>query len=243
MALLAYLDESGDHSMGNVDPSSPVFCLTLALFDSDRYIEEIVPAITRLKIKYFGHEGIILRSHDIRKQRGGFSILRDATVRHEFMDDLNSIMSLDCYELIAIAIRKDRHAERYTQPANPYDLSIEFALERLIEWVEIKQKTEVHVLAESRGVREDNNLAKEFYRVVNNGTSFAHRSRFASVEFRFDCIKKVMNLAGHQIADLAAYAVARQMRDQSKIYPPWTIVYQRIFAGKSGGKYGLKVFP
>lgn len=54
--------------MKNVNPSSPMFCLTLALFDTETYAEEIVPAFTKLKISYFGHEGIILRSYDIRKQ-------------------------------------------------------------------------------------------------------------------------------------------------------------------------------
>lgn len=242
MVGLVYLDESGDHSMDNVDPASPVFCLALALFTVDDYVQRAQPAVTDLKMKYFGHDGVVLRSYDIRKNQGPFQILQNKSVLKDFMADMNDLMGSDFYELIAVAIRKDRHAAKYHNPAHPYDFAMEMALERLIDWAEVKQLTEVRVIAEGRGAREDAALEAEFWRVISNGTSFRSRVRFRAVDFRFHCVTKATNLPGHQLADLAAYAVARHTRDPVKMYPPFQVVHPRLFK-KNSQVLGYKVFP
>lgn len=243
MALVAYLDESGDHSMKKVDPTSPIFCLTLALFDSDEYVANVVPAFTEFKFKYFGHDGVVLHSHEIRKSKNDFSILLNPTTRAEFMTDLSELMAMPYYELICIAVHKEAHAAQYAYPADPYELSTEFALERLYEWLRMRGENQVYVLAESRGKREDAALSAEYLRVLSSGTSFVRQSKFAAVSMPLRFITKANNLVGHQIADLAAYAVSKYAADRSTTYAPWSIVRDRIFDGRRGKRYGLKVFP
>lgn len=242
MIGLVYIDESGDHSMDNVDPASPVFCLALTMFKLDDYVNRAQPAVTKLKLKHFGHDGVVLRSYDIRKNHGPFKILQNKAVLNAFMADVNDLMGQDFYELIAVAIRKDQHKSKYSNPAHPYDFAMQMALERLIDWAEVNGMTEVHVIAEGRGPREDAALEAEFWRVINNGTAFRRSDRFKAVNFRFYCVSKTTNLPGHQLADLAAYAVARQVRDPLKGYPPFKIVHSRFFR-KRGNVLGFKVFP
>lgn len=79
--------------MKKVDPTSPIFCLTLALFDANTHANKIVPAFTEFKFKYFGHDGVVLHSHEIRKSKGDFRILLNAATRTAFMTDLGSFHS------------------------------------------------------------------------------------------------------------------------------------------------------
>lgn len=102
--------------MKKVDPTQPVFCLTLALFDSDAYAKEVVPAFTEFKFKYFGHDGVVLHSHESRKSRGEFKILLDPVTRAAFMTDLTSLMAMPEYQLITILIHKERHELREPRP-------------------------------------------------------------------------------------------------------------------------------
>ncbi len=228
--------------MKNVDPSSPIFCLTLALFESHAYATKVVPAFTEFKIKYFGHDGVVLHSHEIRKSKGDFKILLNPATRSAFMTDLSTLMALPEYELITILIHKERHAERYQYPADPYELSLGFALERLYEWARGRSGTKVPILAEARGKKEDNALAAEFLRITQDGTNYVSRADFATIDPTLMFITKAENLIGHQIADLAAYAASKFGADPRTSYAPWPIVRARIYPGRSGS-YGLKLFP
>lgn len=229
--------------MTNIDPTFPIFCLTLALVDGDAYAKRIVPAFVEFKIKYFGHEGVILHSSDIRKSRGDFNILLNKSTRTEFMSDLSDLMAMPDYELVTVAIDKAAHASKYVSPIDPYNLALEFALERLCEWVEVRGEDKVHVLAEARTSNQDNELAAEYLRVISSGTSFVRKSKFAAIQMPFRTAKKSSNLIGHQIADMAAYATARFAANRQTTYAPWAIVRERIFKGKRGTRYGLKLFP
>lgn len=228
--------------MKKVDPTSPIFCLTLALFDSTAYATKIVPAFTEFKIKYFGHDGVVLHSHEIRKSKGDFNILLNPATRAEFMADLSNLMAMPDYELITILIHKERHAQRYHYPEDPYELSLGFALERLHEWAHRRGGTKVPILAEARGKKENDALAAEFLKIIQGGTQFVSREKLAAIDPTLTFITKAQNLIGHQIADLAAYAAAKFGADPSTTYPAWPIVRGRIFRGRSG-QYGLKVFP
>ena len=73
---IIYADESGDHSLTKIDPVYPVFVLCLCVFRKRDYVRHTVPAVQRLKFKWFGHDTVVLHENDIRKQRGPFVILR-----------------------------------------------------------------------------------------------------------------------------------------------------------------------
>lgn len=147
VALVAYFDESGDHSLGPIDPSAPNFCLALTLFDSETCVNTVVPAVTRFKFAHFGHEAVVLHSADIRKSRRAFVFLNNATLRGPFIRELSELMAMPHYEIIAIVIRKDRLVARYKAASSPYDLSMVFALERLLDWAKQRNENDVHVVA------------------------------------------------------------------------------------------------
>jgi hypothetical protein len=106
MPLIVYMDETGDHTLEVVDKDYPIFGLVLVICEAGEYARAIVPAVYQLKMDFFGHEGVILRSYDIRKQRGPYAFLSNATRRNEFYTRINRIMGLEEHTLIASMIRK-----------------------------------------------------------------------------------------------------------------------------------------
>lgn len=243
MPLIVYLDETGDHTLQLVDKDYPVFGLVLVVCDVKSYTQIIVPSVYQLKMDFFGHEGVILRSYDIRKQKGPYAFLSDAVRRNDFYTRINDVMSLKNYTLIAAMIRKQQHKERYGDAAvNPYDLAMQFALERLLPMLEEVEQKEVCILAEARGKKEDDQLSLSFYRFVSEGNSYTPRERISKIQFRLKFLTKEMNIVGMQMADLAAYPTARHVIDPAKLNLPYDVLKPRFYVG-SGQIRGLKIFP
>ena len=57
---VVYVDESGDHSLVSVDAAYPVFVLAFCVFKKSDYAQMVLPAVTQLKFKHFGHDQVVL---------------------------------------------------------------------------------------------------------------------------------------------------------------------------------------
>jgi hypothetical protein len=243
MAVIVYLDETGDHSLELVDRDFPLFALTMFICEETIYNQKIIPTVNRLKIDYFGHETIILHSRDIRKAQKDFGFLTNPEVRNEFCGRINQIMSESEYTLIVSVIRKQEHKDRYGIYAeNPYDLALMFCMERLLPLLEEIGQIKVQLIAESRGKREDDELMLSFLRIANQGTNFIPAERFKKIDFKLRFVPKAMNVIGTQLADLAAYPIARYVHNSSRPNPAYHIVKKKFYKGK-GWIRGLKIFP
>lgn len=90
---IVFMDESGDHSLGSIDPEYPLFVLVFVIVEKRAYMEQIVPAIEALKFDFWGHDAVILHAHEIRKPRGDFGFLQIREEREVFMAALNRLMN------------------------------------------------------------------------------------------------------------------------------------------------------
>lgn len=164
---VVFVDESGDHSVTSINAEYPVFVLGFCVFEKERYAASVLPAVTRIKFRHFGHDAVVLHEHDIRKQAGAFAILTDRAVRARFLDDLNDLMTETEFTLIACAIRKRKFLTRCANPEHPNHLAMEFGLERPGRWLDERGQRErlTHVVCEQRGLREDRDLELAFRRV------------------------------------------------------------------------------
>jgi hypothetical protein len=243
MPYIAYLDEVGDHSLEIVDREFPLFGVVLFLCDTTTYARQIVPAVYQLKMDYFGHEGVMLHSRDIRKAHDAFAFLQNPQRRQPFYERINRLMEESDYRLIASVIRKQEHKELYGMSAeNPYDLALKLAMERLLLLLEEEEQREIQIIAESRGKREDDALRLSFLRTITEGTERIAAERFKSFVYRLDFRPKAMNIVGTQLADLAAYPIARYVLAPDKPNPAYGIVRKRLYQGRAG-ETGLIVFP
>ena len=241
--LIVYLDETGDHTLEIVDRDFPIFALTMFICNVQDYREKIVPAVYALKMDFFGHEGYVLHSRDIRKRQGPFKFLGDPAKRRAFYERINQVMRGQPYSLITTVIRKQVHRDRYGKMAdNPYGLAMDFSLERLLPLLESKGQTSVKLVAEARGRKENKDLELSFLRTVNNGTYYVSAQRFKAVNFDLKFFDKGANLVGTQLADLAAYPTARYVLNPDKPHPSYEIIRDKFYRG-TGLIRGLKIFP
>lgn len=147
------------------------------------------------------------------------------------------------YRILASVIHKQRHKEKYGDwAANPYDLALEFALERLLPLLESAHQTDVLLVAEARGKREDDELNLSFLRIINEGTSYIRSERFRKTHFSLTFMPKSMNIIGTQMADLVAYPIARYALNPHAQNPAYQVVKENFYVGP-GSVRGLKIFP
>ena len=240
--FIAFFDECGDHSLTKIDPDFPLFVLAMVVVERDAYQDQILPKMNAFKLRYWNHEGINLHSRDIRLAQGPFSILLNAQVRTGFMTEVSDLMESLPFTLFVTAIRKSAHVDRHgAEATNPYDLALEFTLEHLLHFMESHGETQLPVVAEARGRKEDNSLEQVFYRVLSRGTDNVPGERFRQLDCSLAFQSKKNNIAGVQLADLSAYPCARHILNPAKPNRAFEIVKNHFYS--SHGVNGWTVFP
>jgi Protein of unknown function (DUF3800) len=239
---IIYADESGDHGLKSIDPQFPVFVLAFCVVRKSTYIDRIVPAFQRLKFEFWGHDGVVLHAHEIRKSEGDFRILLNANTRANFFDRINSVVNAAEFTIIASVIDKKRHAERYAKPADPYEISLAFCMERAQRYLlNLGQGNRVtHVQVECRGRVEDTKLELEFRRICDGQNMIG---RMPNLEIRFT--DKKHNSTGLQLADLVAHPIGRHVVSPAQPNRAYDILKPKFRRGPAGRVhgFGLKIFP
>lgn len=240
--FIVFADESGDHNLAAIDPEYPMFVLALCLFLKEDYAASTAPAVLRLKFKHFGHDQIILHEHDIRKAKGPFEFLTNTARRVEFYEDLNALMQGAPFTLVAAAIQKERHRDRYNVPDNPYHIALGFGLERVYMHLYGMGCRDgiTHMLFERRGGKEDAELELAFRRVCDGQNAMNQR-----LPFEIIMADKRCNSAGLQVADLVARPIGRHLLNPAQPNRAYDLLAQKFRRNPAGSPlgWGLKVFP
>lgn len=239
---IAFLDECGNHEMESIDRDFPLFLLSGIIIERKVYAETVIPAMAQLKLRYWNHEGVNLHSRDIRKAHGPFNFLLKAELRDSFMAELSSLMQELPYSVFISAIRKDAHLKRYGALAkNPYELALEFTMERMRHFMNRKGIDELPFVAEARGKNEDQSLERVFYRILNEGTQQMPVGNFRSLKCSLVFRRKYDNIAGIQLADLCAHPCARHILNPAHGNRAFPIIQSKLY--NSNGVSGWKLFP
>ncbi|KAF5053151.1 hypothetical protein DSECCO2_401510 [anaerobic digester metagenome] len=157
------------------------------------------------------------------------------------MNDLNSIVENNEFLLIASAIQKNRLREQYYEPVNPYHIGMGFGLERIFLHLNGLGCRDgiTHLLFESRGRKEDNELELEFRRIC------ARNATGHQLPFDIILVDKKCNSSGLQLSDLIARPIGRNLLDPGQANRAFDIIkgkFRRNARGDVKG-WGLKVFP
>ena len=206
--FIVFADESGDHGLESIDDGFPVFVLVFCVVRKKEYVESVVPAMQRLKFGFWGHDSVVFHERDIRKQLPPFGFFRtDPQLRHRFMNELNELIESSPIRLYASVIDKRRLVDKYDSPRNPYEIALLFCMERLLSFLlaEGQDEKQVHVVFESRGKREDQELELEFRRITANRGNWGYKQPdFTRCHFEPIFAEKKANSTGLQLADLTA---------------------------------------
>ncbi|MCX7786000.1 MAG: DUF3800 domain-containing protein [candidate division WOR-3 bacterium] len=246
MSYKFFLDETGDHGLTFVDKNFPIFLLCGCIFEEQELIRT-ESKINDFKFKYFNTNQVILHSREIRKCEGAFQILFDLSVKQNFYNDLNQILSNSNFCIIGAGIQKEEHIKKYGKGAkDPYNLSLSFVLERLIFYLDQKDKNAtVEIFVEERGKREDQLLLSHFNHTLDTGTYYVSPERLKTKIKKFSFFSKRDNIIGLQIADLCAYPLARYLLNPEEPYIPFNVIKDKLYCDKHGriDGWGLKLFP
>ena len=240
--FIAFFDECGDHSLDKIDRDFPLFVLSTVIVERAAYIDIVVPALTRLKLAFWPHEGVNLHSRDIRKAHGDFAFLQIAAQRQAFLGAMSGLLETLPFTLFITAIQKQTHRDRYgVQATNPYDLALTYTFERVLHFLEGHGETTLPVTAEARGKNEDNELAAAFYRIMTQGTRYNVAARFQALLCPLTFRRKTDNIAGTQIADLCAHPSARKILNPAQPNQAYEIVAPHLYHRETVS--GWKIFP
>lgn len=234
---VVYVDESGDHNLKSVNQDYPVFVLAFCVIHCDAYINHLSPVIQKFKYEFWGHDEVILHEHDIRKQNGCFGILRSGQeLRDRFFDKINEIIKTSDVGVINTLIDKDRHIKKYVDPWNPYSISLVCCMRGLLGFL-LKNGQEgkrVHVIFESRGKKEDNELELEFRRICDNRPlGYQYKSDdFSKISFEILFLPKAANSIGLQFADLVARPIGLNYLRPTQANRAYEIIKDKIIYSK-----------
>lgn len=241
---ILYLDESGDHNLSVIDPSYPLFVLGGVIMEQSYAAEILTPKLSAFKHKFFGRDDIILHTADITRNRNGFELLKDASIRASFYSELNALMREMEYSVVACVIRKDAHLARYGMAAlDPYLMSLDILVERFcIDIGDVEDGG--MIVAERRGPTLDHELELAWLNLKIQGTRFMKAKQVERRVQSLNLKSKLANIAGLQLADLVATPIGRKILGKS-IKEDYEIIesrFRRSLRGRIDG-YGLIVLP
>lgn len=212
-----YIDESGDHTFGDLDePAQRYLCLLGMFVEVESYRRTFHPDLEELKQKHFPHspdEPIILHRKELVNRRGPFGRLTDPDKARRFDTNLLEFFAQQDYKLIGVTIDKKAHIERYGDAAyHPYHYCLGALLERFCGFLNFYNAAG-DVLAESRGGREDTQLKQAYKELLARGTLWREATFFQKplTSHEIKLKPKSANIAGLQVADLLAYPVKQDI--------------------------------
>ena len=233
---IVYVDESGDHSLGNINKEYPVFVLVFCIFKKSEYLQ-VIQKITELKFKYFGHDKVVFHENDIRRRINDFRGFHKEDL-DSFMNGYWEIIDNAKFTVISCVIDKQKHKEKYSMPNNPYELSMQICIERFRYFLKnnaVNIDAINYIVVEKRGKHEDSDLELSFRRICED-KQYNLKLRMAS---------KLTNCAGLQIADLIARPIGLKIMRPEQDNRGFDIVKKKLRTDETGNynDYGLKVLP
>lgn len=244
--FIVYVDESGDHSLEQIDQDYPVFVLAFCIFYQKNYIENVVSEVERLKFEKFGHDIVILHEREIRRDLGVFKF-RDKDDKQAFIQSLNDIIKESKFILIACIIDKKDIDLEASEDRNAYHIALGSCMNGLMDLLEEKssQFPDLHIVFEKRGDKEDRELELEFRRICDG-----QNRRKQTLPFNIIFADKKVNSAGLQLADLVARPIGINHLRPGQPNRAFEILKKKFFCeggrgnlGKNYINYGLRIYP
>lgn len=227
--LVLYVDESGEHGMRNINAAFPVLTIAGCAFGRDDYLAFLTD-LEDFKRHVLGKPSARIHSQDIRKWEGDFASVPPGD-RAGVQSELSLVIARARFTLITVTIRKDELDARYSYPRAPYELAIQFLLERFYRLLRNARSIGV-VYAESRGRREDAAVSDEYSRFRTSGFDYATPSEVqARLPAPIYFGGKGSGCVGLVAADLSAYPIARYVLDPATTNRAFDVLKPKLFVG------------
>lgn len=244
MTKILFLDESGDHNLTAIDPQHPIFVLGGVIAERDYALGPMTDKLNAFKRELFGTEEITLHTADFTRQQNGFEAMKNRSFYERFYTGLNVLIAELDITILACAILKQPHMDRYGLDAiDPYHLSLNILAERFCFAIG-DSSGKGKIVAEARDSTLNNQLEIAWLNVKISGTRFMQA---VDINHRIDSLllkTKTDKIAGLEIADAIVTPIARYLLGRNSRVNMDTIKakMRKNHAGHVMG-YGLVVLP
>jgi hypothetical protein len=148
------------------------------------------------------------------------------------------------YRIVASAIRKNEFIEQFGKLQDDvYEVALSFVIEQAILILqELDESSELCIVIERRGQKEDKQLDDHFQRLCARGTGKLRSIDLHRFSTSFTFKHKRENINGLQLADLVAYPIARYVIEPQRANPAFEVLEPKIYR-KDGMLQGLRIYP
>jgi hypothetical protein len=202
-----FVDEVGHGSMKFSDhPNERYLSLTGIIMPIANEAGKFANDLNALKANVFGNTDIILHRTEIVRKEPPFDCLTDTARCAQFDSAILTLLRDSAYRVITVVIDKKEHKSRYrVWQAYPYHYCLMALMERYVMLLQ-GIGSSGHVMAESRGEKDNRTLQDSYARLYSKGTDWVGFRLFQeSLTTRELKIRdKRANIPGLQLADLIA---------------------------------------
>jgi hypothetical protein len=210
-----YIDEIGHHDMkSSTDENQRYLGLSGILMRLEYAGGEFSENLRLLKHDIFGRSDFPLHRREILNgSPEPYTRLKDEGTRSKFNERLLRLLEDSKYRVFSVVIDKREHKTKYVVwQFQPYHYCMTVMLERYVQWLG-RVGCVGDVLAESRGKKENKQLANAYRYIYQKGTnnvpSTLFQERLTSREIKIK--PKSDNIAGLQLADLIAHPSCKEL--------------------------------
>ncbi|SKB00056.1 Protein of unknown function [Caloramator quimbayensis] len=260
---ILFVDENGDSNLKYIkkciinkhlpDNNNRFLTITGTIVKKED-LTNIKNKILALKQKYWengmfyykGHlKRVCFHSVDIRTKKGPFS---DKIIRYnDFIIDLSAILDEIPAIIVSSTIDKYNLYMKYNSPYNPYNLSLNFVLERFVKYI-LKPGEKGIVILEARGEKDDKKLLDHIKFIIDNGTNVVSSNYFSKIKGVFFNPKwhaqsnGKKSYFGLEITDLYSYPIFKYCSTGTKDKAFQTLE-SKLFKYPNYTGCGVKKFP
>lgn len=209
-----FVDENGHASYTNLAHPDNRFLGLTGVAVRLSGVADLVREMDDLKLEHCGTTNAVLHVEDIRAKKGPFSDLRDEAAHRRFDRHLLEGMTRWPFTVFSVCVDKQALFDLYGEVRyDAYHYAMEVLLSGYVRWLE-QQQTVGTVVVEARGNAHDRLLEKAFAEAYDHGTEYVDAARMQArlTSRALKAYTKRHNVAGLQLADLAAYPVFASMR-------------------------------
>ena len=232
---LVFVDESGDHSLTSIDPHHPVFVLAFVIISKADYIRQVCPELQAFKMRYWGHDEVVLHEREIRKPQDEFSFLLQRDIEKRFLADLTDIMVRLPATIVAVVIDKPAFLKRHEPESRVYDHAMQAGMNAVFQYLSVVGDADHHtpIIVESRGRREDKELELAFRRFCASDNAHGR-----SLPFELVMVSKLANSAGLQLSDLVARPIGLHHLRPQQPNRAYEIIETKFYRQRDGAFQG-----
>lgn len=261
--VIMFVDENGDSSIKNIkknlkngkpiEENNKYFTTTGCVVRKEHFVQA-KNDIIKLKENHwenglYNYKGKLKRvcfhSHEIRKGKDAFN--SDVIDKSKFIIDISDYMLNLNIDIFSATLDKESHCRKYIDPDNPYDLCMNFILERFVKYY-LDDNEKAIIILEARGQKEDSNLLSHIKKLIDNGTRYVSKDYFKKIKgvyFNPKWCKESdgkKSYFGLEIADLVSYPIHKYNTRENKDRA-FECIENKIYGFPKYKGKGIKKFP